>query len=125
LASQVKLLRAVEERVFDPVGSNKLLKVRARFVAASNRMLDKEVQEGRFRSDLYYRLNVVQFYLPPLRDLSSMIAPLMKQLIRAFSSHSEPPVRGIAAEAVAALLAYDWPGNIRELRNVIERDVAL
>jgi two-component system response regulator HydG len=125
LASQAKLLRALEERVFEPVGSNKSQPVRARLIAASNRPLDKEIEAGRFRSDLYYRLNVVQFYLPPLRERRSEITHLATTVVAELAGRNGRPVQSIAEEALHALQAYDWPGNIRELRNVVERAVAL
>lgn len=125
LDMQAKLLRAVEERVFEPVGSNKSLPVQARLIAASNRELAKEVEAGRFRRDLFYRLNVVAFYLPPLRERREVIAPMATSFMEEFARRNNRPVRGLTPEALAALKRYDWPGNIRELRNVIERAVAL
>ncbi|HEV3168582.1 MAG TPA: sigma-54 dependent transcriptional regulator [Isosphaeraceae bacterium] len=125
LALQAKLLRAVEERIFEPVGSNKSQTIRARLIAASNRSLDQEAAEGRFRSDLYYRLNVVGFTLPPLRHRPWTIAPLANQYIGEFSARNGRDVRGMTAEVLRLLEAYAWPGNVRELRNVIERAVAL
>jgi two-component system response regulator HydG len=122
---QAKLLRAVEERLFEPVGSNKSQPVRARLIAASNRVLEKEVEAGRFRSDLYYRLNVVCFQLPPLRDRPRVIPELVAGFIAEIAGRNQRPVQGIATDALDTLLAYAWPGNIRELRNVIERAVAL
>jgi DNA-binding NtrC family response regulator len=94
-------------------------------IAASNRPLDKEIEAGRFRSDLYYRLNVVQFCLPPLRERRSEIAHLANAFVAELASRKGRPVQSVAEEAVHALEAYGWPGNIRELRNVIERAVAL
>jgi DNA-binding NtrC family response regulator len=88
-------------------------------------MLDREVEAGRFRSDLYYRLNVVQFHLPPLRERRDVISSLADRLIREFAAHNGRPVRSLSAAALHALQTYEWPGNIRELRNVIERAVAL
>ena len=125
LALQAKLLRAVEERIFEPVGSNKSLPVQARLIAASNRPLDQEAAAGRFRLDLYYRLNVVSFTLPPLRDRREMIAHLASNFIAEFAARSGREIDGISAEALRALQAHDWAGNIRELRNVIERAVVL
>jgi DNA-binding NtrC family response regulator len=122
---QAKLLRAVDERVFEPVGSNKPLPLRARLIAVTNAPLEREVEAGRFRSDLYYRLNVVGFYLPPLRDRRAAIASLAGQFLAEFAERNRPDVRGLSASAVRALEAYSWPGNVRELRNVIERAVAL
>src|SRR5207245_6820173 len=118
-------LRAVDERIFEPVGSNQSLRLQARLVVASNCSLEKEVEAGRFRSDLYYRLNVVGFYLPPLRERAALIAPLAGFFIGRFAAQNGCAVQGIAAAALRALEAYRWPGNIRELRNVIERAVAL
>jgi len=125
LPLQAKLLRAADERVFEPVGSNRTLPMRARLLVASNRHLDQEVAAGRFRSDLYYRLNVVGFYLPPLRERPQAVAPLAARFLREFAARSRPDVAGLGAEAVAALGRYRWPGNVRELRNVVERAVAL
>jgi two-component system, NtrC family, response regulator HydG len=123
---QAKLLRAVEERVFEPVGSNRSLPLEARLIAASNRVLDEEVAAGRFRSDLYFRLNVVGFYLQPLRERpSDLIETLARHFVAEFSSRNTRGVEGIASAALQALRKYAWPGNIRELRNVIERAVAL
>lgn len=125
LPLQSKLLRVLEERVFEPVGSNRPCTMQARLIAASNRDLDREVAEGRFRADLYYRLNVVGFALLPLRERRDLIAALAEHFRADFAAKNAQPVQGISAEARKALQAYDWPGNIRELRNVIERAVAL
>jgi DNA-binding NtrC family response regulator len=122
---QAKLLRVVEERVFEAVGSNRAQRLEARLIVASNRMLEEEATAGRFRADLFYRLGVVSFYLPPLRERRSLIEPLVRQFIRLFSGRDGVSSLSITAEALRALEAYDWPGNIREVRNVIERAVAL
>lgn len=124
-ALQIKLLRAVEERVFEPVGANQSHLLRARLIAASNRDLKAEVAAGRFRADLYFRLNVIELHLPPLRQRGSIIAPLARQFLAEFAAEKDRAVHGIAGCALRALEAYDWPGNIRELRNVMERAVAL
>jgi two-component system response regulator HydG len=124
-AQQAKLLRAVEERVFEPVGSNKTAPIRARIIAATNRELETEVTTGRFREDLYYRLNVVGFCLPPLRERAGVIPGMVRQFITEFATRNSRNIRGITDEAIPALQAYDWPGNVRELRNVMERAVAL
>jgi DNA-binding NtrC family response regulator len=124
-AQQARFLRAVEERVFEPVGSNKSLPLSARVIAATNRTLEAEVSAGRFREDLYYRLNVVGFCLPPLRERAGIIPSMVRQFVTEFATRNGRQVHGIVAEAVPALQAYDWPGNVRELRNVIERAVAL
>jgi DNA-binding NtrC family response regulator len=124
-ALQAKLLRAVEERVFEPVGSNKTQSLEARLIVASNRPLEQEVAAGRFRADLYYRLNVVAFHLPPLRERGEGVALLAHGFLTEFGDRAGRPGLSIAAEAMRALEAHSWPGNIRELRNVIERAVAL
>jgi DNA-binding NtrC family response regulator len=125
LLLQCKLLRAVEERLFEPVGSNKTQTVQARIIAASNRDLSREVEAGRFRPDLYYRLNVVAFHLPPLRERPGLIRPLASRWVLEFGQRKGTPVRSISVQAMQALESYSWPGNLRELRNVIERAVAL
>lgn len=122
---QAKLLRAVEDRVFEPVGSNKTQPLQARLIAASNRPLDQEVASGRFRADLYYRLNVVGFNLPPLRERVEGISQLANSFLAEFGRRAGRLELTIAPEAIRALEAHSWPGNIRELRNVIERAVAL
>jgi two-component system response regulator HydG len=125
LPLQGKLLRVVEERVFAPLGANRLRPMEARLIVASNRQLDQEVAAGRFRTDLYYRLNVMGLYLPPLRERQGLLAPLADKFIQAFAARNDRPVAGIAADAMQALEAYSWPGNIRELRNLIERAMTL
>ena len=122
---QAKLLRAVDERVFEPVGSDRPQPLRARLIAASNRPLEEEVEQGRFRADLYHRLNVVGFYLAPLRERRGAVAPLAEKFLAEFAARAGRTLYGIGAEALRALQGYDWPGNIRELRNVVERAVAL
>ncbi len=122
---QAKLLRVVEERAFEPVGSNKTLRLQARLIVASNRPLEHEVAAGRFRADLYYRLNVVAFDLPPLRERKSLIPAIASTLLPEIATRNGSPVSGISPGAMQALLAHSWPGNIRELRNVLERAVAL
>jgi two-component system, NtrC family, response regulator HydG len=122
---QGKLLRAVDERRFEPVGSNASRPVRARLVVASNKPLEAEVAEGRFRADLFYRLNVLGFFLPPLRDRRGAIAPLARRFLGEFAGKNRPDVLGLSAAALSALEGYGWPGNVRELRNVVERAVAL
>jgi two-component system NtrC family response regulator len=125
LALQAKLLRAVEERVFEPVGSNRTQPMKARLIAACNRPLEQEVAQGRFRSDLFYRLNVVGFELPPLRERQESIPELTRTILASFAEEQGRAVPTIDAEAMAALKAHDWPGNIRELRNVVERALVL
>jgi two-component system response regulator HydG len=125
LPLQGKLLRAVEERVFEPVGSNRVQPLKARLIAVSNVPLDREVAAGRFRADLFYRLNVAGFYLPSLRDRPASIAPLCNKFLAEFINRNRPDITGMCPEVLKALEDYHWPGNIRELRNVIERAVAL
>src|SRR5262245_23576607 len=122
---QAKLLRVVEERAFEAVGSDATVPMQARLVVASNRALDQEVAAGRFRADLYYRLNVVSFFLPPLRERGEMLPAMAERFLSPFAARNSRPVKGIDAAALRALQQYDWPGNVRELRNVIERAVAL
>ena len=125
LALQAKLLRAVEERVFEPVGSNRTLPVEARLIVASNRDLEQEVEAGRFRSDLYYRFNVVAFFLPPLRERQEIIPALARSFVEKFAGAGGRPARDLSPEVLRLLGKYRWPGNVRELRNAIERAVAL
>ena len=122
---QAKLLRVVEERAFEPVGSNKTMKLRARLIVASNRPLEQEVAAGRFRADLFYRFNVVAFEIPPLRERASLIPALARKLLAELAARDGRCIEGLSPAAERALVAYSWPGNIRELRNVIERAVAL
>jgi DNA-binding NtrC family response regulator len=124
-ALQAKLLRAVEDRVFEPVGSNKTQALQARLIVASNRPLDQEVAAGRFRADLFYRLNVVAFHLPRLCERGGDISLLARGFLDEFGRRAGRGGLGFEPETIRALEAYPWPGNIRELRNVIERAVAL
>ncbi len=121
---QAKLLRVVEDRFFEPIGSNRMQPLSARLVAASNRSLDEEVAAGRFRSDLYYRLNVIGFQLPPLRERPGAIAALTSKFLSEFVTAQNSEVEAITEEALKTLENYNWPGNVRELRNLIERAVA-
>ena len=125
LALQPKLLRAVEERIFEPVGTNKSMPLKARVIAASNRPLEEEVTAGRFRSDLFFRLNVVGFFLPPLRERSGAVRALTSTFITELAGGKGSPIHRIALDALQALESYHWPGNIRELRNVLDRAITL
>jgi transcriptional regulator with PAS, ATPase and Fis domain len=125
LSLQSKLLRAVDERVFEAVGSDKSEALQARIVAITNTPLEAEVTAGRFRTDLYYRINVVSFYLQPLCDRPGAIARLARKFMAEFAVRNRPDISGITVEALQALEEYRWPGNVRELRNVMERAVAL
>lgn len=121
LAAQSKLLRVVEERVFEPLGSGKSQKLGARLLFATNRDLKSEVQAGRFRLDLYYRLNVVTLALAPLRDCAAGIPQLVKSFLSDLRSRNMTSVSEFSPEALVALQQYNWPGNIRELRNMVEQ----
>jgi len=124
LDMQVKLLRVLQQREIKPVGSTDRRAVNVRIVAATNRDLEMAIQNGSFRQDLYFRLNVVQIKLPPLRERKSDIALLVTAFLEKFSSASEAS-REMTEDAMRRLMAYDWPGNVRELENAIERAVAL
>jgi two-component system response regulator HydG len=122
---QVKLLRVLQERTVRPVGGNSESPVDVRIVAASNRDLQQEVEEGRFREDLYYRLNVVQIELPPLRARGNDILLLGQYFIGRVAKEFNKSVTGLTPEAAKKLLEYDWPGNVRQLENCIERAMTL
>lgn len=121
---QAKLLRALQEREVKPVGSTDRVSIAARVIAATNRDLETAVRENRFRQDLFFRLNVVQIKLPPLRERKSDIPILVNAFLEKFTRADEKP-RTISQDAMARLLAYDWPGNVRELENAVERAIAL
>lgn len=119
--AQVSLLRFIQEYVVVPLGSNRRIRVDVRVVAATNKNLERLVQEGSFREDLYYRINVIPIDLPPLRRRREDILPLARWFLARFSREHNRPPRRFSPEAETALMDYDWPGNIRELRNCIER----
>ncbi len=122
---QVKLLRVLQEHEFERVGDTQTIRVDTRVIAASNRDLLEEVEGGRFREDLYYRLNVVTIYLPPLRDRREDIAELVGHFLKVYNEQNNRHVPHIEPKAMEALRAYDWPGNVRELQNYVERAVVL
>ena len=122
---QVKLLRALQERQVVPVGSSKAVSFDARIVAATNRDLEAEAAEGRFREDLFYRLNVIEIDVPPLRERRDDIALLVKHFVATTAQAQNAPPKVLTDDAMTALSNYDWPGNIRELEHVIERAVIL
>lgn len=125
-STQVKLLRVIsEERAFERVGGNQLLKADVRLVAATNKDLAKLVKEGKFRDDLYFRLNVVHITMPPLRDRKEDIPLLVCGFLRHFCQMNEKPLLDFTPEAMNTLLTYDWPGNVRELRTAIEHGVVM
>jgi len=125
LDSQVKLLRVLQEKEIERLGGNKTIKVNVRVVAATNRSLEKEVAEGRFRLDLYYRLNVFPIQLPPLRERKEDIELLAHFFLKKYAAASKRNINSISAKATEQLLNYSWPGNIRELEHLIERSVLL
>ncbi|MAV91245.1 MAG: hypothetical protein CL676_07470 [Bdellovibrionaceae bacterium] len=117
----MKILRVLQERCFEPVGSAKTVKSNVRVVAATNIDLEKAVAEGRFREDLYYRLNVIPVRVPSLRERKSDIPLLIHHFIEQFNRTRQRSLKGIAPEALQLLVNYAWPGNIRELENLVER----
>jgi len=121
---QAKLLRALQEKEIRPVGSTDRVPITVRIIAATNRDLDAAVRQGKFRQDLYFRLNVVQIKLPPLRDRKGDIPLLVNSFLEKFSGPDSEP-RRVSEDAMVRLMAYDWPGNVRELENAIERAIAL
>jgi two-component system, NtrC family, response regulator AtoC len=125
LASQAKLLRCLQERTFKRVGGTRDLKVDVRVIAATNRSLDVMVREGKFREDLFYRLNVIPLTIPPLRERREDILPLARHFLSEANSTFHKAVRRLAPETESLLLANPWPGNVRELKNLIERLVIL
>jgi two-component system, NtrC family, response regulator AtoC len=125
-STQVKLLRVIsEERAFERVGGNQTLRADVRLIAATNKNLEKLVAEGKFRDDLYFRLNVVHITMPPLRDRKEDIPMLVRGFLRHFCKANEKPLLDLTADAMNALLTYDWPGNVRELRTAIEHGVVM
>jgi len=118
---QVKLLRVLQERCFEPVGSQQSIQVDVRVIAATHRNLEHEIEAGRFREDLYYRLNVIPLYLPPLSKRGEDILLLANNFIARFNKLKGAKISGISDEAAEAMLHYAWPGNVRELQNLIER----
>jgi DNA-binding NtrC family response regulator len=120
---QVKLLRAIQESEFERVGGLKTIKVDVRLITATNRDLEQEVQRGNFREDLFYRLNVVPLQIPPLRKRTGDIPLLVTHIIKKFNERLKKSITGISDEALAALETHSWPGNIRELENVLERTI--
>ncbi len=121
----MKLLRVLQERQFERLGGTKTLKVDVRLIAATNRDLRAALEEGTFREDLYYRLNVVAIDIPPLREHKEDIPALAGFFLERFARESGKPVRGITPAAMRLLMDFHWPGNVRELENILERGVAL
>ena len=125
LAMQVKLYRVLQEGKVRPLGSNEEIDVDVRVIAATNKDFEKEIAEGRFREDLYYRLSVIPIQLPPLRERREDVPMLARHFLERFRKSMEKPIEGISPEAMRRLESYDWPGNVRELENTMERAVAL
>jgi len=124
-AMQVKLLRVIQEREFIRVGGEELIRVDVRVIAATNKDLLQEIETGRFREDLYYRLNVVTLLLPPLRQRREDIPLLAQHFLRVFSEKNRKKMKGFTPQAMDQLLKHEWPGNVRELMNAVERGVVL
>ncbi len=122
---QVRLLRAIQEREVQRVGSNQTLAVDVRLIAATHRNLAEEVSAGRFRQDLYYRLNVVTIEIPPLRRRREDIPQLAQHFLKRYTERNRKTVKGFTPQAMDLLIHYPWPGNIRELENAVERAVVL
>jgi two-component system nitrogen regulation response regulator NtrX len=125
LKTQAKVLRALEEHSFTPVGSDTAVTVDARTIASTNKDLEEEISRGNFREDLFYRLNVIPFSVPPLRERKEDIPLLARHFLREFSARYGRRTRELTDDAVDTLMRYSWPGNVRELRNVIERIVIM
>jgi two-component system response regulator HydG len=124
-ALQVKFLRAIQEREVIPVGATTAIPIDVRIIAATNSDLEQEIRRGAFRSDLYYRLNVITLHLPPLRDRLDDVAALSSYFLKAYAESPNGRTLRLSDEARVALQAYDWPGNVRELENALERAAIL
>ena len=122
---QIKILRVLQEKTFERVGGEQTLEVDVRIISATNKDLKTEIERGTFREDLYYRLNVVNIHIPPLRDRKEDIPLLVSAFIKEFATENDKPVEGIDPKARALLYNYSWPGNVRELRNSIESAVVM
>jgi two-component system response regulator GlrR len=125
LSMQAKILRSLEEKEFYPVGSRRTVKVDARIIAASNKNLENEVEKGRFREDLFYRIHVIPIKLPPLQERKEDIPILSRHFLQKFSKEMGKDINGFSLNAMQKLISYPWPGNIRELENTIECAVAM
>lgn len=123
--TQAKILRVLQERTFERLGGNKCIQVDVRFIAATNKDLQEEIDKANFREDLYYRIKVVDITLPPLREKISDLPTLVHHFLRLFAHKYRKSIDGITAEAIDKMLAYRWPGNVRQLKNVIEKAVVL
>ena len=125
LPTQAKLLRAIEQKEVQPVGANEPVRVKARILAATNKNLEAEAKAGRFRQDLFFRLNVVSVTLPPLRDRREDLPDLISFLLAKHARAAGKPFTGLSHDALALVYGYPWPGNVRELDNALQRAVIL
>ena len=125
LSTQVKLLRVLQEREFQRVGGNETIKVDVRVIAATNKDLEEMVENNEFREDLFYRLNVISIRIPPLRERRNDISPLISHFISRYAVENDKEIEGVSKEAMDVLMKYDYPGNVRELENAIERAVVM
>ncbi len=125
MMTQTKLLRVLQEQEFERIGGNNTIKVDVRILAATNKNLLEEIKRGRFREDLYYRLNVVEIHIPPLRERMEDVPEIVEAFVVEFALKYNKPDLKVSRQALQTLLNYAWPGNVRELRNVIERAVVL
>ena len=125
LRTQAKVLRALEDQRFEPVGAQESIQVDVRVVAATNKNLEEEIERGNFREDLFYRLNVIPFHVPPLRERKEDIPALAAYFLEEFARAYGRKPKELTPQALEALQEYHWPGNVRELRNLIERIVIL
>ena len=121
MRTQSKVLRVLEEQRFEPVGSNQTMSVDVRVIAATNKNLEQEINRGNFRQDLFYRLNVIPFFVPPLRDRTQDVPAMARYFLNEFSSAYGKKNRELSDSAMEILMRYPWPGNVRELRNLVER----
>ena len=124
-ATQIRLLRVLQEREFERVGASESIKVDVRVITATNRDLEELVAEGKFRQDLYYRLNVFPIHMPPLRERKTDILLLADYFVEKYAKNNHKDVRRISTPAIDMMMAYHWPGNVRELENMVERAVLL
>ncbi len=124
-AAQIDLLRVLQEREFRRVGGSKLIPLDVRIIAASNKNIEKEVANNNFREDLYYRLDVISIYLPPLKERKEDIPFLITHFLKKYSKKTKREIKGVSKEALVLLIRYDWPGNVRELENMVERAIVL
>jgi two-component system response regulator HydG len=124
-ATQAKILRVLQEREFEPIGSTQTIKVDTRVISATNKNLEEEIKQGRFREDLFYRINVVTIEVPPLRERHEDIPLLADFFLKRFAEKNRRVLKGFTPRAMDLLMRYDWSGNVRELENVVERAVIM